>query len=227
MADEEPDQNASEEPKSSTSEQPSGKPGEFRAVIIGALFTLMGGLIGVLGKGCYDLKIEADKSASELKIEEKKIDADLKLESEKSEGSRKLERQKLDADLVKLALQGSEDSRRESLKFMVETNLIADPDIRKGVNEYLESKKPVPSLSSSAKTASPEFVDVESPDKRVRAHGQIGRDKITLVDGKSNITIGEIILPLWLVDLCFSPSGDKLVAVGGLVGYPTAFSVHC
>ena len=102
MAEEEPSKSASEEPKPSGSEQPSGKSGDVKVVIISAIFTLIGGLIGVLGKGCYDLRIAADnsksalkieerKSAAELQLEEKRVDADLKLESEKSDGNRKLQ----------------------------------------------------------------------------------------------------------------------------------------
>jgi hypothetical protein len=92
------------------------------------------------------LDLAQQKAAFDLKIEETKHEADIKLEDEKAEGSRKLERQKLDADLVKLALQGSEESRRQLLEFMVETNLISDPDIQKGVNGYLASKKPLPGI---------------------------------------------------------------------------------
>jgi hypothetical protein len=60
--------------------------------------------------------------------------------------SKHIERQKLDADLIKLALQASGIDGAETLGFMVQTNLIVDPDIRKEVIAYLDSKKPVPQL---------------------------------------------------------------------------------
>jgi hypothetical protein len=216
MAEEESSQSASEEPKPGGSQQSSGKPGDLRALIIGATFTLIGGLIGVLGKGCYDLAIEKQKSIAEIQLEEKKVAADLQLETEKSEGNRKLERQKLDADLVKLALQGSGDSRRDSLSFMVETNLIADPDIQKGVKAYLDSKKPVPFLSSSAIGASDHLIDVKSADKRLRAVGVRGPNQIVdVVDGSTGSLVSEFPFPsFWLCDFALSPSGDKIAVFG-------------
>jgi hypothetical protein len=60
-----------------------------------------------LGKGCYDLGIEKQKSSAELELEDKKVTAELDLEKEKFEETKRLERQKLDAELVKLALQAS------------------------------------------------------------------------------------------------------------------------
>jgi hypothetical protein len=228
MAEEEPSKSASEEPKPSGSEQPSGKSGDVKVVIISAIFTLIGGLIGVLGKGCYDLRIAADnsksalkieerKSAAELQLEEKRVDADLKLESEKSDGNRKLERQKLDADLVKLALQGTEERRRDSLGFMVDTNLIADPDIQKGVKAYLDSNKPLPSLHSNAANSSPEnSIDVESPDKHLRATVLANDHVITLHDLVDKDMTGEIApirLPNTIEKLYFSPDSRMIVAI--------------
>jgi hypothetical protein len=65
-----------------------------------------------------------------------------------------LERQKADTDLVKLAIQNPDETVRiQSLRFMVGTNLIRDPEIRKGVLNYLpktpqNAEKVVPSPSS-------------------------------------------------------------------------------
>jgi hypothetical protein len=132
-------------------EHPSEKPGTLRGIILTAAFTLLGGIIGVLGKGCYDLAIEKQKSSAELQLEDKKVTAELNLEKEKFEENKRLERQKLDAELVKLALQASGINGAETLGFMVQTNLIEDSDIRKGVIAYLDSKKPVPRLQSVVK----------------------------------------------------------------------------
>ena len=78
-----------------------------------------------------------------------KVTAELNLEKEKFEESKRLERQKLDADLVKLALQASGINGAETLGFMVQTNLIEDAEIRKGVIAYLES---VPKMRFSRAT---------------------------------------------------------------------------
>jgi hypothetical protein len=121
-----------------------------------AAFTLLGGIIGVLGKGYYDLAVEREKSASGLEIERTKVEADIKLEQEKFESSRKSERQKLDEDLIKLPLQSPEiDKRKEALSFMVETGLIADSDIKQGVENYLAQKKPGARLGDDSSWALP------------------------------------------------------------------------
>jgi len=147
-----------DEEESRGSNEASEKPGGLRGIMITAAFTLLGGVIGVLGKGCYDLAIEKQKSVAELQLEQKKVDAELNLEKEKFEENKKLERQKLDSDLVKLALQASGvDKGGETLGFMVDTSLIVDPEIRKGVKAYLDSKKPVPALSTSNPNPSTEF----------------------------------------------------------------------
>jgi hypothetical protein len=64
----------------------------IRGVLLTAVFTFLRAVIGVLGKGYFDLANEKQKSADELKLEEKKMDAEVQLE-----------RQKFDADLVKVA----------------------------------------------------------------------------------------------------------------------------
>jgi hypothetical protein len=80
-----------------------------------------------------------------------KSSSELQLEREKFESDRKSERQKLDEDLIKLALQSPEiDKRKEALSFMVETGLIADSDIKQGVEHYLAQKKPIPALATSS-----------------------------------------------------------------------------
>src|SRR5690348_2742730 len=47
-----------------------GKSGSLKTTIIAAVFTLIGGIIGVLGKGYYDLRIEDKKGDAELKLED-------------------------------------------------------------------------------------------------------------------------------------------------------------
>jgi len=108
-------------------ENSAQKLSSLKGIIISAGFTFLGVVIGVLGKGGFDVVLE-----------EKRFLAD-----------QQLERQKLDADLVKLAIQASGKNGAETLGFMVDTNLIMDPEIRKGVKAYLESQKPVPTLSPS------------------------------------------------------------------------------
>lgn len=200
MAEEEPSKSDSEEPKPSGSEKPSGKLGDLKALIIGSIFTLLGGLIGVLGKGCYDLKIE-----------DKKVNSDLQLELEKSEGERKLERQKLDADLVKLALQGTEDTRRDTLGFMVETNLIADPDIQKGVKSYLASNKPLPQFPPSF-VGDRYSIESENRAKKLKASANVSERQLSVLDQKTDSVLFTDLLPIRVKFLFFSPDGSKLMA---------------
>jgi hypothetical protein len=192
------------------------KPGTLRQVIITAAFTLLGGIIGVLGKGYYDLAIEKQKSTGELALEDKKVTAELNLEKEKFEENKHLERQKLDADLVKLALQASSGTGAETLGFMVQTNLIEDSDIRKGVIAYLDSKKPVPRLQTETNTWFNQSViePVTSPNGKLRANVPTGTS-IVLAD-ISTIPVqfygafptgGEFIKAM-----CFSPDSRKLLA---------------
>jgi hypothetical protein len=61
------------------------KSGGWRGILITAAFTLLGGIIGVLGKGYYDLAVEKEKSASELQNEKTKVDDDIQLKKEKFE----------------------------------------------------------------------------------------------------------------------------------------------
>ena len=57
-----------------------------------------------------------------------------------------LAKQKLNSDLVLKALESSSpEERLESLKFLVETNLIQDKDIQSGVKKYAENKQKNPS----------------------------------------------------------------------------------
>src|SRR5258708_11398831 len=199
-------------------EKPGEKPGTLKGIIITAAFTFLGGLIGVLGKGCYDLAIEKQKSISELTLEDKKTTAELNLEKEKFEENKRLERQKLDAELVKLALEASGSNGAETLGFMVDTNLIEDVGIRKGVTAYLASKKPVPQLQTNAHFSG-EDIDtglVKSPDGKFSAifvntgYGE----QIHLLDEASqtrhmlNWPEGEAI-----TQVSFSPDSRKLLAV--------------
>jgi len=198
-------------------EKPREKSGTLKGVIITAAFTLLGGIIGVLGKGYYDLAIERQKSTSELTLEDKKVTAELNLEKEKFEENKRLERQKLDADLVKLALQASGGNGAETLGFMVQTNLIEDSDIRKGVIAYLESKKPVPQLQTDSRLwflKEESTQPVKSPDGRITAKG-FG-DTVVLIDTRTQKAIYSFPLKgiEWIKAMSFSPNGLKLIAVG-------------
>lgn len=71
-----------------------------------------------------------------------------------------LARQKFNSDLVLKALESnSADQRLESLKFLVETNLMKDRDIQKGVRDYAKAKEKnpsaIPQVSPSVSFAAP------------------------------------------------------------------------
>ena len=130
-----------------TGEQSGGLWGIIVKAIAGIIIAVVGGIFGGWIKGCSDLAVQKEKSFAELRIEKTKVEAEIQLEREKFESSKKIERQKLDEELIKLALQAQElDKRREALGFMVDTNLIADPDIRNGVKSYLQAQKTPPFL---------------------------------------------------------------------------------
>lgn len=82
-----------------------------------------------------------------------------------------------DAELVKLALQASGINGAETLGFMVQTNLIEDSDIRKGVIAYLDSKKPVPRLQSVVKAGQNDSLLLRSgPGTRFNVIAEIPAD---------------------------------------------------
>jgi hypothetical protein len=161
--------------ETSKAETETEKSGGLRGILIPSVFTFLGAVVGVMGRGYYDLAVEKEKShteqtteerrsASALDIEKTKVEADIQLEREKFESNRKIERQKLDEDLIKLALQSSEiDKRTEALRFMVETGLIADSDIKQGVEHYLAEKKPVPGLALSVQHGNTTIEACEDP----------------------------------------------------------------
>lgn len=147
-----PPENKGDEPSSnltaseeSDNQAKGGKPDkvedkgpDWRKLVNNAVWTVIGGLLGALVTGYFNLRTQEEKSSSELKIEETKVKAEIDLEKEKFNSSTKMERQKLDEDLIKLALQSPEiDKRKEALTFMAQTGLISDPDIQKGVEGYL------------------------------------------------------------------------------------------
>jgi hypothetical protein len=120
---------------------------DWRKLVNNAVWTVIGGLLGALVTGYFNLLTQKEKSSSELKIEETKVKAEIDLEKEKFNSSTKMERQKLDEDLIKLALQSPEiEKRKEALTFMAQTGLISDPDIKKGVEGYLAQGNPPPHL---------------------------------------------------------------------------------
>ena len=68
--------------------------------------------------------------------------SNLVIEHFKEKGEQTIERQKFDAELIKLALQpATSDDRLTFLDFMVQTHLILDPDVRKGVGDYVGATK--------------------------------------------------------------------------------------
>jgi hypothetical protein len=143
-----------------------------------------------------------------------KVTAELNLEKEKFEESKRLERQKLDADPVKLALQASGINGAETLGFMVQTNLIEDAEIRKGVIAYLDSKKPVPPLQTEPTGIEKEraLLSVESPDGKGRATAFLD-GCLRLTDTATNKS-RPIMMATDTIAMSFSTDSRRLIVVG-------------
>ncbi len=123
------------------------KPADSHGKLIIALFTCVGTLIGVLGKGCFDVQVEQQKTITELRSEEQKASAEQKLEEQKASAEQQLERQRFDAELVKTALASADQEKRiQFLEFMVQTHLILEKDIRDGVEGYVNRAKQNPTI---------------------------------------------------------------------------------
>jgi hypothetical protein len=119
---------------------PSGeRSGGIKAVLITAGFTFLGTLVGIVGKGFFDQRLEHEKSVQEIQ-----------LENQRALAQQQLERQRFDSELVKTAISANDpDTRLHFLEFMVKTHLILDADIRNGVEGYIQEvqgdpKKSVP-----------------------------------------------------------------------------------
>src|SRR6185369_17978412 len=80
-----------------------------------------------------------------------------------------LARQKFNSDLVMKALESGEPSQRlESLKLLVETNLIKDPDIQQGVRDYAKAREAKPeSIPQIVANAAPTLAAPIVSDARV------------------------------------------------------------
>jgi len=91
-----------------------------------------------------------------------------------------LAKQKFNSDLVLKALESnSPDERLESLKFLVETNLIQDSSMQEAVKEYAKTKEGNPSKIPQVSMASP--LDDSSKSKLANAKEQEGYK--LLIDG--------------------------------------------
>jgi hypothetical protein len=126
---------------------------EWRKYVNNALFTLIGGVLGAAATGFFNLEIQKEKSAAELNVEKNKAEQEIALEREKFQSNSKIERQKLDEDLIKMALQPDDTTKRtQVLQFMAETHLISEEAIRNGVEAYLAGGKTPPQFPTPAPT---------------------------------------------------------------------------
>jgi WD40 repeat protein len=123
-----------------------------------------------------------------------------------------------------LALQASGGNGAETLGFMVQTNLIEDAEIRKGVIAYLDSKKPVPQLAqlqAQQLQAAAESFDqasgqtVRSPDGRVMAKALLG-GRVNLFDTYTQQIVRSFFQAeiTAITAMSFSPDSRKLIIVG-------------
>jgi hypothetical protein len=160
--------NAEQETESDESAKPINEPGKsgggIRGLLISAAFTLLGAIIGVVGKGVFENSLERQKEA----------------------GEQLLERQKFDADLVKLAISSPKPGERlDFLDFMVETHLIQDKDIREGVSKFVNdtrnTKKTVPRYQP------PEKADVESLKNKVSEIDDVANNAVAKAAFGTNV----------------------------------------
>lgn len=151
---------------------------DWRKYVTNAAFTIVGGLFGALVTGYYNLAIQKNKSDAELQIEKTKVDAEIQLEQETFQSSTKMERQKLDEELIRTALQPPEiEKRKEALQFMVETALISDPVIQKGVKEYLAGGKVPPQIAAPTSPATPSSSDTGTRNYKVTVQLLVPSDR--------------------------------------------------
>jgi len=92
-------------------------------VIATAVVGLMSAVAGGVVKGYWEREVAIEKHRSESAMV----------------------KQKFESDLILKALQsGSTDERTKSLKFLVDTNLITDPEVQKGVRQLIEDPNSIP-----------------------------------------------------------------------------------
>ena len=157
-----------QETGSDQSAKPTGEPEKFgsgiRGLLISAAFTLLGAIIGVVGKGIFENSLERQKEV----------------------GEQLLERQRFDADLVKLAISSPKPVERlDFLDFMVQTRLIQDKDIREGVSKFVSdtrnTKKTVPQYQP------PEKADVESLKNKVSEIDDVANNAVAKAAFGTNV----------------------------------------
>jgi hypothetical protein len=156
----------------------------LKGIVVNGLVGLLGILIGVLGKGQYDLFIEREKGQDQLS----------------------LERQKLDSELVKYATeQPTEDKSGQILSFMVNAGLIRDEDIKNGVSAYLKAHHdtaPATKEQSSPSTKDLLLVQFAVSDQKLENLVHQHRDKLS--------DRGLTVLPT-IVDQRFQNAGNIII----------------
>ena len=156
----EQEMNEAEKPGGESKKSGSG----IKGILVSAAFTLLGAIIGVVGKGVFENSLERQKEV----------------------GEQLLERQKFDADLVKLAISSPRPGERlDFLDFMVETHLIQDKDIREGVSKFVSdtrnTKKTVPQYQP------PEKADVESLKNKVSEIDDVANNAVAKAAFGTNV----------------------------------------
>jgi hypothetical protein len=156
----EQEMNEAEKPAGESEKSGSG----IKGILVSAAFTLLGAIIGVVGKGVFENSLERQKEA----------------------GEQLLERQKFDADLVKLAISSPKPGERlDFLDFMVQTHLIQDKDIREGVSKFVSdtrnTKKTVPQYQP------PEKADVESLKNKVSEIDDVANNAVARAAFGTNV----------------------------------------
>lgn len=155
------------------------------------------------------------KAGTIYKFKKEKHFSELDLEKEKFEENTKLERQKLDYDIIKMVLQSSGSDRAETLGFMVDTNLISDPEIQKGVKEYLAAKKPVPQIENKVRDIG---FGTMSPDGELTAQWYTSSGNVELIETGSGrirtiVEAGRMVQAgLSVYSMTFSPD-SRLLAI--------------
>ena len=159
--------------------------------LIGAILTLLGGVIGAGITAWSTRDIEGQKSLTSLQIEEMKVKGELDLEGSRQQASENLERKKFETTLILEAIKTTSRSEAiRNLKFFVNAGFVSDPD---GKIAAL-SEEDYPSLTEPSK---------ESSARALQSTGLV----TAKFSSMTFVCTGTLVAPRYVItaDLCIDP----------------------